>query len=315
MPSTKTIVREPAGQPAGTWPAAGPFSLESTEDYRRWRQAKLALKPRRSEELVVEIADLSRPTEAERAAVVALCRRGNLALYRSGDLGRDPLRTRPALRAFGAAFGLTHAEDHRSAASDGIVAIEVADEGGRAGYIPYTDRPISWHTDGYYNYHGPSHCIQGMLLHCVRDAAEGGINAFLDPDIAYIRLRDADPAYIAALMHPQAMTIPANEEPDGATRAANVGPVFAVDPRSGALIMRYTARKRSIAWRDDATTRQAVQALERILDTDPFVVVHRLAPGEGIICNNVLHTRTAFADGRAGAGRLLYRVRYLDRIG
>ena len=38
-----------------------------------------------------------------------------------------------------------------------------------------------------------------MLLHCVRDAAEGGVNRFLDHDIAYILLRDAIPTFIAAL--------------------------------------------------------------------------------------------------------------------
>jgi len=208
----------------------------------------------------------------------------------------------------GRSLGLVALEDHRSRDRDGLVSIEVVDSGGRLGYIPYTSRPISWHTDGYYNFHGPDRAVQAMLLHCARDA-DGGENGLLDHAVAYIRLRDEDPAHIAALSHPQAMTIPENVEPDGRVRPANVGPVFYVDPRSGALGMRYTARTRSIAWRDDAATHAAVKALERVLATDPLIIRARLKPGSGLVCNNVLHDRTGFAP-KDGGGRLLYRIRY-----
>ncbi|MCC2106676.1 MAG: hypothetical protein KDJ40_03395, partial [Hyphomicrobiales bacterium] len=78
-----------------------------------------------------------------------------------------------AVLALGPQLGLTAVEDHRSRDNDGLVAIEVVETGGRVGYIPYTSRPIAWHTDGYYNFHGPERAVQAMLLHCVRDA-EGG---------------------------------------------------------------------------------------------------------------------------------------------
>ena len=210
---------------------------------------------------------------------------------------------------------MRHVEDHRSGEADGIVAIEVASDGGRAGYIPYSTRPISWHTDGYYNYHGPSRSVQAMVLHCVRDAPEGGVNSLLDQDIAYIRLRDRDPAFIAALMHPEAMTIPAGEEAGGRPRPDNTGPVFFVDPATGALVMRYTARKRYVSWRADVTTRRALAALEEVLQTDPLIFTYKMQPGEGMVCNNVLHTRTGFDNCGAAAGRLLYRVRYCARVG
>ena len=39
-------------------------------------------------------------------------------------------------------------------------------------------------------------------------------------------------------------------------------------------------------------------------------------PGEGLICNNVLHKRAAFEDPpQAEAGRLVYRARFLERVG
>lgn len=298
------------------WPMEGPFNLDDDIAYALWRDAKLAAYPREVTDLLVPVADLAAPTAEERAAVLDLLRRANMAVYRTGELGHDAAGVRPALRALGAAFGLRAVEDHRSAEADGIVAIEaVADDGGgRFGYIPYTTRPISWHTDGYYNYHGPENAVLAMVLHCVRDAAEGGISGLIDHDIVYIRLRDRDPAFIAALMHPEAMTIPEGEEAGGRPRPDNAGPVFFVEPAKGALVMRYTARKRYISWRDDITTRRAMAALEEVLETDPLIVRYKLLPGEGLICNNVLHNRTAFADGE-GAGRLLYRVRYHDRIG
>jgi hypothetical protein len=42
----------------------------------------------------------------------------------------------------------------------------------------------------------------------------------------------------------------------------------------------------------------------------------KLGPGDGVICNNVLHERIGFeTDPGPGPGRLLYRIRSYDRIG
>ena len=40
----------------------------------------------------------------------------------------------------------------------------------------------------------------------------------------------------------------------------------------------------------------------------------RLEPGMGLLCNNVLHDRSAFTDDPTHPPRLLYRARYYDRI-
>ena len=80
--------------------------------------------------------------------------------------------------------------------------------------------------------------------------------------------------------------------------------------------MRYTARTRSIEWKDDAATRDAVAFLAQTL-TPPVEHALRvsLKAGEGIVCNNVLHNREAFDDGpESGQQRLLWRARYRDRI-
>jgi alpha-ketoglutarate-dependent taurine dioxygenase len=296
-------------------PSGAVFALDDDQAYRRWREAKLANYPRSAQDIAVEISSLAAPTPAETEAVLALCGRANMCRYHCREHLGDVKETRRALAAFAKHFGLSRFEAHRSAEADGIVALEVSHERQQLGYIPYSSRSMGWHTDGYYNYEEPARMIRSMLLHCVRSADHGGENSLLDHEIAYIRLRDENPDFIAALMHPAAMTIPANEETNGKVRGENTGPVFALNPESGALSMRYTARKRNILWRDDAATRAAVSMLERVLREDPFVLRVKLAPGEGVICNNILHNRIEFETAEdKESGRLIYRIRSYDRI-
>ncbi len=281
-----------------------PFILEDRAAYEDWRDAKLASYPTRREDFIVEVHDLGAPTPAERDAIRRLAQLANMAVYVTRSNLADERATRHALLAFGHAFGLAAIEDHRSAEADGVVRIEVVDQGGKLGYIPYTDRPINWHTDGYYNYHGPKRAVRAMLLHCMHPAGRGGVNRLLDPEIAYIRLRDHDSRHIEALMHPEAMTIPESVEANGRVRPENVGPVFFTDIR-GALGMRYTARKRNVVWRNDPETHAAVARLESVLATDPLILETRMETGQGVICNNALHDRTGFPpaqdSGEAGS--------------
>lgn len=294
-------------QSASPYAPRGPFDLADRTAYGAWRAWKLDGYPATTEDLVVRVADPMRPSHAEVTALMAVLAKTNMALYVT-----DPAAGRDAVRTFAKAFGLVRLDHNLGADDDGLTAIRVVADGARTRYIPYTDRQISWHTDGYYN--PPEREIRGMVLHCARASADGGENALMDPEIAYILMRDADPAFVAALAHPQAMTIPANDDAGGEVRAAQTGPVFSVGPW-GELHMRYSARARNIQWRDDAATQDAVRFLNETLAADgPYVFHHRMAPGEGLLCNNVLHNRTAFTDGGGEGGRLLYRGRYLDRI-
>ena len=80
--------------------------------------------------------------------------------------------------------------------------------------------------------------------------------------------------------------------------------------------MRYTARSRSIHWRDTPDTRAAVAALSEILnDDDPLMLTVRMQAGQGVLCNNVLHNRTGFdRDAERPSDRLLFRVRFHNRV-
>ena len=288
--------------------AASPFDLDDAAGYRRWRAWKLAVRPLDAAALTVDLADPRALTAAEREALLDRIVRANMALYRSPVAAED----KDLPRALGAQLGLHRLDANWLADEDGISQIRVsAQTDGRGGFIPYTDRAIRWHTDGYY--HPQGRRIRGMILHCVRPAARGGVNGLLDHELAYIALRDASPDHVRALMQPDAMTIPARTDDDGVARPAQAGPVFAVDD-DGSLHMRYTARTRSIEWKADAATRAAVAALEALLAGDmPWILHTRLEPGMGLVGHNVLHERSAFEDDPARP-RLLYRARYLDRV-
>lgn len=304
MPPTSALSSSPR---AGS---ASPFDLNDEAAYRRWSAVKLERYPQRLEELIVEIRDPRALTPGERAALRNCCRRANMAIYacrRPSSIDKD------AVRALGAQLGLRHLDRNLRADDDGVSAVRVGPVRRDREYIPYTNQGLRWHTDGYYN--APAQTIRAFVMHCVQDAARGGENALLDPEIVYLVLRNENPAYIRALMQPDAMTIPANTEREVEIRQARTGPVFSVDPQSGALHMRYTARTRSVVWKADRSTQAAVHCLAELLGNCRYIFRHRLQAGQGLICNNVLHNRSAFEDdpSRSGA-RLLYRARYYDRI-
>ena len=291
-----------------------PFAPDRSQAYLRWRERKLARTPRRIEDLIVEVRDPRQLSDSEVDKIRRVCNAANMAIYASSLAG---VADKGIARRLGARLGLARLQANPLADEDGISSLETAPEKSALGYIPYSNRRLLWHTDGYYN--APAQRIGAFLLHCVRPAATGGENHLLDHEIAYILLRDADPDYVTALSAPDAMTIPANAGEGGKAakgveiRPAQTGPVFSTD--AGALHMRYTARTRSIAWRTDATTRAAVQCLNRVLETgSPYLFRVRLAGGQGLICNNVLHNRSAFEDLAQGPGRLVYRARYSDRV-
>jgi len=292
--------------------AAAPrhFDLRDDAAYRAWRERKLAAYPRRPDDIIVEIKQPQALTPAEIVALRDRCRRANMAVYATTAQPGDLEGVTESTKRLAAQLGLRTLDVNYLADDDGITPLSVHEDGTRSGYIPYTNRPIRWHTDGYYN--PLDRAIRAMLLHCVRDAASGGVNRVLDHEIAYILLRDEDPTYIKALMAPDVMTIPARSEEGEVARGDQTGPVFSIAP-DGFLHMRYTARTRSIAWKDDAATRAAVSALARILDSTDMAMQLRLSPGMGLVCNNVLHDRAPFADS-ATQKRLVLRARYYERI-
>ena len=290
-------------------PERAAFDLADEAAYQAWRARKLARFPKTLAELVVEVRDPRSLSSGERQALLEHCERANMAIYAS-PAGGDPDKEIP--RRLGLQLGLRDLDPNYLADDDGISPLALAERGRRGEFIPYTNRGIKWHTDGYYN--PVERTVRAVLLHCVERAETGGENGLLDHEIAYIQLRDLNPQHIRALMAGDAMTIPARIEGGRIERPAQAGPVFSVDD-GGFLHMRYTARAVSIEWKNDAATQAALAALEDILGAaSPWVFRGRLEPGMGLVSNNVLHTRTPFADSPRHR-RLIYRARYYQRVG
>lgn len=292
------------------------FDLANDKAYAAWREQKIAIYPADPDEITVEIANPHRLTEEETTAIRKACSRANMAIYsiKSGKhTSVNAIEDKSIVADLGRHFCLEHLDSNLYADEESISSIQVSVERRQFEYIPYSNKAISWHTDGYYN--PPERTIRAMVLHCVRPATRGGENALMDHEMLYMLLRDENPLYIEALMQPDVMKIPANVENGVEIRPEQTGPVFSVDPQSGCLHLRYTARTRSIEWKKDKATLSAVKYLEEILASDsPYIFHNRLSAGQGIICNNVLHTRSAFEDDEDYEGRLVYRARYYDRI-
>ncbi|MEO5347847.1 MAG: TauD/TfdA family dioxygenase [Magnetococcus sp. YQC-9] len=289
-----------------------PLSLDHEANYRAWKEQKLTDYPTTLADLVVEVEDPFAMTRGEVEAILSRCAKSNMALFCLTHPDRIQQNPLPAMTA---CLGISQIDHNLGADGEGLSALT---PGGSAHapfahYIPYRQAAIGWHTDGYYN--PADHPVQALCLYCERPAHEGGENDLLDHDLVYIRLRDHHPEALEALMQPDAMTIPARLEADGSiARPDRVGPVFSFTS-SGHLHMRFTNRTKSIRWRDDEATRQAVEILRGMFASgEPCQFRGRLERGWGLISNNVLHTRAAFSDPEGGEKRVLYRARFFDRL-
>ena len=288
-----------------------PFSLANDSAYHQWREQKSAYLQPDVAALMVTIENPYQLSDDEKAAVTERCQHFNMALYQLSD---STSQDKTLVHALGQQLALQRLDSNLRADEDSVSSVEVRQQVGNQ-YIPYTNKALSWHTDGYYNLLEKQ--IYGFIIHCVSPADEGGVNALCNPENIYIALRDENPAYIEALMHPQAMIIPANMDAGEVIREEQAGPVFMVKPSEGLhmgkLHMRFSARKRNIIWRDTAETKSAVAMINKIIADEKNIVKVGLKAGQGLICNNVLHNRSGFTDGD-NEKRLMYRARYYDAV-
>jgi hypothetical protein len=288
-----------------------PFDLMESDDYALWREQKLTDYPESIDELLVPVKDPFHLTVDEREQILHRVAKANIAIYQT-----DPGLTSPEIvREMGKQLGLVHLDDNLCSDEDSISAICVH-EGSKLhdAYIPYTNKALSWHTDGYYN--KPEHRVRAIVMHCVNAAAEGGENRFLDHEILYVWLRDENPQWIQALMQEDVLVIPANVYQGKEIRPAQSGPVFYIDSKTGSLSMRYSARKRNIEWKPEALVEQATRRITELLESDTkYHFRYQPRPGFGIISNNVLHNRSSFRDNpEDNQSRCVYRARYYDRV-
>ena len=213
---------------------------------------------------------------------------------------------------FSAQLGLNSLDQHLCVAEDKITKIFDNADKSKSFYIPYTNKPINWHTDGYYN--SENQKVHAFVLHCANPAFEGGENSLMDQDQVFIHLMQHDPLYIAALMDDNVMTIPENKKNDVVLRPQTSTAIFKVLNDQHHVLMRYSMRKKNIVFKQDSVTQEALSCMDEFINSNssPHNSI-KLKAGQGIVCNNVLHKRTAFMD-KTGSERLYYRSRYYNRI-
>lgn len=167
------------------------FNLDLGEDYKKWRDEKLAAYPTRVGDLVVELGDMTALTDSEKGKIRELVERANMCIYTAGaaDLSSD------SLLALGRQLGVSNTDKARRHSNSD----ELTNSGILNHAIPFTTRHVRWHTDA--TYYGSDKTVQALFLLCKRPAVEGGNNKVLDNEILYILLRDKDPDALRVLMN------------------------------------------------------------------------------------------------------------------
>lgn len=279
------------------------FNLDSSDDYQKWRDEKLAAYPRNLGDLVVELGDMTAITDAEKAKIMERVELANMCVYTAGkaELSMD------SLLSLGKQLGVSDTDkSRRHSNSDELTNSGILNQA-----IPFTTRHVRWHTDA--TYYGSNKTIQALFLLCQRPAIEGGSNKVLDHEIMYILLRDKNPEALRVLMSKDCFKYknPKTGEIDDHLG----GKVFWTNP-DGYLCHRFSFRKMDMAWSEDSDVRAAQDELESLmLNESGYVIEGRLESGLGLVSNNVLHTREKLVDSEDPSNkRLLFRTRFYDRV-
>lgn len=294
-----------------------PLSTSSSADFDIWARHKLSLYSPEAKQRLLQPLEIEVEQGFNNAQLITLRQRVqdyNLAIYQIAENSKiEP----ESINAMAGQLGL-EALDANLCANDDLISVitdtshDSPGNDQRRRYIPYSNKSLNWHTDGYYNpYHQR---VRAVWLHCQQAASRGGENSFIDPGIVYILLRQENPSFIEALSHPEVMRIPANIENDKSIRDETASSVFQVSQDFSQLEMRFSQRKRHIIWRDDFLIREALAFMNELLEqASIWRIDYRLEAGQGVISNNTLHRRNAYEDDE-GSQRVYIRARYYNRI-
>ena len=271
-------------------------------EYERWVEDKMSKFTNNLDDLFVEIANQSSVSKAEISKIKNILSQQNICFF---ELKNPNMVKKINIRDFVDAVGMKNFE--RCNTSDDLDISEISDKQNQDAigeYVPYTNKALNWHTDGYYNpIQSP---VLSWMLYCANPAIEGGVNKFLDHEIIYILLNQLTKE-IESLMDNRAYCIPKNE---GVGRPDEYGYVFNFIREK--LHMRFTMRMKNIIWKNEII--HLVTLLRDIIKkSDNYQIIHKLQNGQGIFSNNVLHMRSSFTNNR-NENRLLLRMRAKNRI-
>ena len=273
------------------------FTAKSAE-FLRWAEEKEKNIPENSDGILVNIHDINNVKPSEIAKIKETIYKHNSCIYSS----KIALKSNTNLLKFVELVGM-RTYDCNNIESNEISTITPL-QNSKINYIPYTDKPLNWHTDGYYD----KKSIFSWLLHCVNPATQGGENYLLDHELAlreYVFSNDD----IDDLMARDALTIPESKD---TSRPEISTYIFSFKNKYKRLHMRFSMRKDNIG--TSAKANSAVIKLREIIEDDcaKYSLTYKLQKNEGIITNNILHGRKAFKDDKVK--RKLLRIRSYERL-
>ena len=274
------------------------------DDYKHWEENKLNSFTSKMDNLMVEIAEAESLKKSEKTKIKSLLHQHNLVFYEFKSMKNTSSN---ALLSLSEQLGLEDFDYNPKSDKTGLTPITVHNDLNTDDeYVPYTTKPLNWHTDGYYNLFNES--IHSWLLHCDEPAKHGGDNTFLDHEIAYILFNQRN-KNILHLMNNVAYTIPENKKTG---RKSVNGYVFSFENKYKKLHMRFTMRENNISWNKNAV-KEINELKEIIKESEKYHIKYKLDYRQGVITNNILHNRSSFTN-LENQTRLIYRIRSKKRV-
>jgi hypothetical protein len=270
-----------------------------SEDFIEWSAKKDLNIPSNINDLKVSISDINHVSKAEISQIKQKLTKFNCCIYASGT----DLDDNSKIMRFAQSLGMRTFDSHNIDDS-AISTISANKDENNMRYIPYTNKGLNWHTDGYYD----SKPIFSWLLHCIEPALSGGENFLLDHELAireYILKYDD----IIYLTNNETFSIPTDEV---AKREITSNYVCDMNNEYKKLHMNFSMRKENIIVNKDSES--AMSKLIKIIKEDckKYHLTYKLSKSEGIVSNNILHGRNAFKDGRVM--RKILRIRSHERL-
>ena len=274
----------------------------TAEDYKRWKDNKLATFTKNLDELTVQITSPNAISKPEKSMVISLLENHNIVFF---HIDRIKQTNKSTIKNFASQIGLSNYELDSQSDEDGLTEIkDIKTTEKLSEYVPYTTKELNWHTDGYYT--DQKNSVLSWLLFCKTSAESGGINKYLDHEIAYILFNNISKR-LEDLMLDDACCIPENSITN---RKEVFNPVFMFKNKK--LHMKFSMRKKNIIWNNNSL--KAIDVLKSIIkDSSQYHITKKLDAGMGVITNNVIHMRTAFTNSK-NKNRLLYRLRSKKRV-
>jgi len=270
-----------------------------SENFIEWSAKKDLNIPSNIDDLKVSLCDINHVSKTEISQIKQKLTKFNCCIYASGT----DLNDNSKIMRFAQSLGMKTFDSHNI--DDSAISMISADKNeNNMRYIPYTNKGLNWHTDGYYD----NKPIFSWLLHCVEPALSGGENFLLDHELAireYVLKHDD----ITCLMNNQAFSIPTDEV---AERGVTSNYVCDMNNEYKKLHMNFSMRKENIILNKDS--KSAMSKLIKIIKEDckKYHLTYKLSRNEGIVSNNILHGRNSFKDGPVM--RKILRIRSHERL-